>query len=104
MIKRYYLYLNEKQKIKSRMRDIITFMLEEIKSRMRNIIIFLKEIKFRNVEMLLYLFEKSIVNESRFLNACNRAYNCQNDDFRTIKKKKKAFFRKRKFDVLIEFI
>jgi hypothetical protein len=55
-MKRYYLYLNEKQKIKSRMRNIITFMLEEIEFRMRDIVISLKEIKFRNIEMLLYLF------------------------------------------------
>jgi hypothetical protein len=38
-------------------------------------IIFLKKIKFRNVEMLLYFFEKSIVNENRFLNVCNRIHN-----------------------------
>jgi hypothetical protein len=48
------------------MRNITTFMLEEIKSRMRNIVIFLKEIKLRNIEMLLYFFEESIVNENRF--------------------------------------
>jgi hypothetical protein len=62
-------------------------MLEEIKSRMRDIVISLKEIKFRNVEMLLYFFEESIVNKNRFLSVCNRIYNCQNDDFKTIKKK-----------------
>jgi hypothetical protein len=75
-MKRYYLYLNEKQKIKSRMRNIITFMFKEIKSWMRNIVIFLKKIRFRNVELLLYLFEELIVNENRFLNVCNRVYNC----------------------------
>jgi hypothetical protein len=91
MIKRYYLYLNEKQKIKSWMRNIITFMLEEIKSRMRDIVISLKEIEFRNVEMLLYLFEKSTVNENRFLNACNRVHKCENNDSETIKKKKNTF-------------
>jgi hypothetical protein len=84
------------------MRDIITFMLEEVKSRMQNIVIFLKEIKLQNVEMLLYFFEELIVNESRFLNICDRVHNCQNDDSETIQKK--ALFRKRKFDVLIEFI
>ncbi len=84
------------------MRDIITFMLEEVKSRMQNIVIFLKEIKLQNVEMLLYFFEELIVNESRFLNICDRVHNCQNYDSETIKKK--ALFRKRKFDVLIEFI
>jgi hypothetical protein len=48
-------------------------------------------------------FEESIVCESRFSSVCNRAHNCQNDDSETIKKKE-HFFRKRKFDVLIEFI
>jgi hypothetical protein len=76
------------------MRNIITFMLEEIKSRMRNIVIFLKKIKLQNVEILLYLFEESIVNENRFLNACNRIHNCQNDNSKTIKKKKKSIFSK----------
>jgi hypothetical protein len=69
-------YLNEEQKIRSEMRNIITFMLEEIKSRMRDIVISLKRIELWNVEMLLYFFEKSIVNESRFSNACNRIHNC----------------------------
>jgi hypothetical protein len=73
------------------MRNIITFILEEIKSRMRNIVIFLKKIKLRNVEMLLYLFEESIINENRFLNACNEVHICQNDDFKTTKKKKNIF-------------
>ncbi len=73
------------------MRNIITFMLEEIKSRMRNIVIFLKKIKLQNVEILLYLFEKSIVNENRFSNACNQAHNCENDDYKTIKNKKSIF-------------
>jgi hypothetical protein len=85
------------------MRNIITFMLEKIKSRMRDIVIFLKEMKLRNVEMLLYLFKKLIVNENRFLNACNQVHNCQNNNFKTIKKRK-TFFRRRKFDVLIKFI
>jgi hypothetical protein len=30
--------------------------------------------------------------------------NCQNDDSETIKKKEEHFFRRRKFDVLMEFI
>jgi hypothetical protein len=40
------------------MRNIITFMLEKIKSQMRNTVIFLKEIKLRNVEMLLYFLKR----------------------------------------------
>jgi hypothetical protein len=65
-MKRYYLYLNKKQKIKSRMRDIITFMLEKIKSRMRDIVISLKKIKFRKCRDFIIFFEESIVNENRF--------------------------------------
>jgi hypothetical protein len=65
-MKRYYLYLNEKQKMKSRMRNIITFIFEEIKSRMRDIVIFLKKIKFRKCRDVIIFFEESIVNENRF--------------------------------------
>ncbi len=90
-MKLYYLYLNEKWKIKSRMRNIITFMLEEIKFRMRDIVISLKEIKLRECRNVIIFFEEFIVNENRFSNACNRIHNCQNDDFETIKKKKNAF-------------
>jgi hypothetical protein len=50
MIKCYYLYLNEKQKIKSRMRDIITFMLK--KNRISNI-------KYD------YIFEKNKISKCR---------------------------------------
>ncbi len=53
--------------------------------------------------MLLYFLKKSIANESQFLSVDNRVYNCQNDDFETIKKRK-TFFRNRKFDILIKFI
>jgi hypothetical protein len=73
------------------MRNIIIFMLEEIKSRMRNIVISLKKIEFWKCRNVIIFFEKSIINESRLLNACNRAHNCQNDDSRTIKKKKSIF-------------
>jgi hypothetical protein len=66
-------------------------MFKKIKSEIRDIVISLKEIKFRNVEILLYLFEKSIVNENRFSNACNQAHNCENDDYKTIKNKKSIF-------------
>ncbi len=54
--------------------------------------------------MLLYFFEESTANESRLSNACNRIHNCQMNEFETIQKNNKALFRKRKFDVLIEFI
>jgi putative ribosome biogenesis GTPase RsgA len=48
------------------MRNIITFMLEEIKFRMRNIDIFLKEIEFRNVEMLLYFLKNQLLTKIDF--------------------------------------
>jgi hypothetical protein len=54
--------------------------------------------------MLLYFFEESTVNESRLSNVCNRAHNCQMNESETIQKNKRALFRRRKFDVLIEFI
>jgi hypothetical protein len=60
------LYLNEKQKIKSRMRNIITFMLERIKSRMRDTAISLKEIELRNVEMLLYFLKNQLLTKVDF--------------------------------------
>jgi hypothetical protein len=50
-----------------------------------------KKKNFENFEMLLHFLKKSTVNESRFLNADNRAHNCQNDDSETIKKKKNTF-------------
>ncbi len=73
------------------MRNTITLMFEKIKSQMRDIIISLKKIKLRKCRDVIIFFEKSTVNESRFSNACNRAHNCQNDDSRTIKKKKNTF-------------
>jgi hypothetical protein len=85
------------------MRDIITSMLEEIESRMRDIAIFLKEIKLRNVEMLLYLLKNQLLTKIDFQMLAI--------EFIIIKMmilkqstRRKAFFRKRKFDVLIEFI
>ncbi len=47
-------------------------------------------------------FEKSTVNESRFLNVYNRVHNYQNDDSKTIQKK--ALFRKRKLYIINKFI
>jgi hypothetical protein len=73
------------------MRNIITFMLEEIKSRMRNIVISLKEIELRKCRDVIISFEELTVNESRLSSACNRAYNCQNNDSETIKKMKNTF-------------
>jgi hypothetical protein len=63
-----------------------------------------KRDKISKCRDVIISFEKSIVNENWFSSACNRAHNCQNDDSETIKKKKKTFFWKHKFDVLIEFI
>jgi hypothetical protein len=84
------------------MRNIITFMLEKIESRMRDIVIFLKEIKFRNVEMLLYFLKNQLLTKIDFQMIAI--------EFITVRmmilkqSKKKTLFRKRKFDVLIEFI
>jgi hypothetical protein len=85
------------------MRDIITFMLEEIKFWMRDIAISLKEIKLRNVEILLYLLKNQLLTKIDFQVLAI--------EFITVKmmilrqsKKRRALFRKRKFDVLIEFI
>jgi hypothetical protein len=73
------------------MRNIITFMLEKIESRMRDIFISLKEIEFRNVEMLLYFLKNQLLTKVRFSNVCNRIHNCQNVDFERIKNKKSIF-------------
>jgi hypothetical protein len=104
MIKYYYLYLKKKQKIKSRKRNITTFMLKEIKSRMQNIVIFLKEIKFRKRRNVIISFKKSTVNENRFLNACNELITIKMMILKQSKKEKKTLFRSYKFDVLIRFI
>jgi hypothetical protein len=70
---------------------------------MRNIVISLKEIKLRKCRDVILSFEKSTANESRFQVLAI--------EFITVKimilqqsKKRRAFFKKRKFDVLIEFI
>ncbi len=85
------------------MRDIITSMLEEIKSRMRDTAISLKEIKFRNVEMLLYLLKNQLLTKIDFQVLAIELITVRMMILRQ-SKKRKALFRKRKFDVLIEFI
>jgi hypothetical protein len=95
------LYLNEKQKIKSRMRDIITFMLEEIKFRMRDIVIFFKEIKFRNVKMLLYLLKNQLLTKVDFQMLAIELIIVRMMILRQ-SKKRRTLLRRRKFDVLIE--
>ncbi len=50
-----------------------------------------KKNKTSKCQNVIISFEKSNVNENRFLNACNRVYNCQNDDFETIRKKRTFF-------------
>jgi 23S rRNA maturation-related 3'-5' exoribonuclease YhaM len=102
-LKRYYLYLNEEQKIKSRnaQRCYICALKDKV-SKCEILLYLMKKNKTSKCRDVVISFEKSTVNENRFLNACNRIHNCQNDDSETIKKK--ALFRRRKFDVLIEFI
>jgi hypothetical protein len=41
---------------------------------------------------VIIFFEDSTVNESRFSSVYNQVHNSQNDDFKTIEKKKKHFF------------
>jgi hypothetical protein len=85
------------------MRNIITFMLEEIKSRMRNTVISLKEIKFRNVEMLLYLLKNQLLKKVDFQMLAIELIIVRIMILRQ-SKKRRTLFRRRKFDVLIEFI
>jgi hypothetical protein len=70
---------------------------------MRNTAISLKEIEIRNVEMLLYLLKNQLLTKVDFQVIAI--------EFIIVKmmilkqsKKRKTFFRRRKFDVLIEFI
>jgi hypothetical protein len=85
------------------MRDIITFMLEKIKSRMRDIIIFLKEIKLRNVKMLLYFLKNQLLTKIDFQVLVIEFIIVRMMILKQ-SKKRRTLFRKRKFDVLIEFI
>jgi hypothetical protein len=85
------------------MRDIITFMLEEIKSRMRDIVISLKEIKLRRCRNVIISFEESTANENRFQVLAIELITVKMMILKQ-SKKRRALFRKRKFDVLIEFI
>ncbi len=52
---------------------------------------FMKKNRTSKCRDVIIFFEKSIVNENRLSNACNRAHNCQNDDSETIKKKEDFF-------------
>jgi hypothetical protein len=78
MIKRHYLYLKEKQKIKSRILDFTTFMFERD--------------RISKMSRCCYIFWRNqLLTKVDFLNADNRIHNCQNNDFETIKKKKSIF-------------
>jgi hypothetical protein len=85
------------------MRDIITFMLEEIESRMRDTAISLKKIKFRKIEMLLYLLKNQLLTKIDF-----QMFAIEFIIVRMMilkqSKKRRTLFRRRKFDVLIESI
>jgi hypothetical protein len=85
------------------MRNITTFMLEEIKARMRDIVIFLKEIKLRNVEMLLYFLKNQLLTKIDFQVLAIEFIIVRMMILKQ-SKRKKILFRKRKFDLLIEFI
>jgi hypothetical protein len=91
-MKRYYLYLNEKQKIKSQnARRCYICALRNKVLKCEILLYFMKRDKYSKCRDAAISFEKSIVNENRLLNACNQAHNCQNDDSETIKKKKSTF-------------
>jgi hypothetical protein len=85
------------------MRNTTTFMLKEIESRMRNIVISLKEIKFQKCRDVIIFFEESIANESRF-----QMFVIEFIIVRMMilkqSTKRRALFRKCKFDVSIESI
>jgi hypothetical protein len=85
------------------MRNTTTFMLEDIKSRMRDTVISLKEIELRNVEMLLYFLKNQLLTKIDFQMFAIELIIIKMMILRQ-SKKKRTFFRKRKFDVLIEFI
>jgi hypothetical protein len=87
-MKRYYLYLNEKQKIKSRnARRCYICALKNKVSKCEILLYFMKKNRTSKCRDVIIFFEESTVNENRLLNACNRTHNCQNDDSETIKKK-----------------
>jgi hypothetical protein len=91
-MKRYYLYLDEEQEIKSRnaRRCYICALRNKI-SKCEILLYFMKRDRTSKCRDAIISFEKSTVNESRLSSACNRAHNCQNDDSETIKKKKSTF-------------
>jgi hypothetical protein len=78
------------------MRNNTIFMLEEIKSRMRDIVISLKEIKFRNVEILLYLLKNQLLTKVDFQVLAIEFITVRMMILRQSKRKRKALFRKRK--------
>jgi hypothetical protein len=85
------------------MRNIITSMLKEIKSRMRDTVISLKEIKLENVEMLLYLLKNQLLTKIDFQMLAIEFIIVRMMILRQ-SKRRRALFRRRKFDVLIESI
>jgi hypothetical protein len=93
------LYLNEKQEVESRMRNIITFMLERIKSRIRDIVISLKEIEFRNVEMLLYFLKNQLLTKVDFQMLAIELIIVKMMILEQ-SKKRKTLLQRRKFDII----
>jgi hypothetical protein len=91
-MKRYYLYLKEKQEIESRnARRCYICALRNRVSKCEILLYLMKRDRTSKCRDAVIFFEESTVNESRFSSACNRIHNCQNDDFETIKKKKNIF-------------
>jgi hypothetical protein len=70
---------------------------------MRNIVISLKRIELRNVEMLLYLLKNQLLTKIDFQVLAIEFITVRMMILRQ-SKKRKAFFRRSKFDLLIESI
>jgi hypothetical protein len=71
---------------------------------MRDIVISLKEIELRNVEMLLYLLKNQLLTRIDFQVLAIEFIIVRMMILEQSKKRRKALFRKRKFDLLIESI
>jgi hypothetical protein len=106
MFKRCYLYLNKNKIIKFELRIFLHSFEHEIESRKCRDAEFLfeDEIESRKCQNVKILLEKSIVNENWFQKMFAIEFIIVKIMILKQSKKRRTFFRKRKFDVLIEFI
>jgi hypothetical protein len=105
IIKRCFRYLNKTMKIKFELRMLLHVCLKKkkISNLSRRFYIFEKKTKSRNYQDVIVFFEESIVNESWF----QKMFAIELIIVRMMilkQSKKRTFFRRRKFDVLIVFI